>query len=384
MPGVQFYKYSAYGNTFVVLDEVDGAELPDEEKSRFAPIATDQHGGIGADNLLVVQRYSPALLDSIQAVRGYWSSDVASAHASAPPEYVFRMFEPDGSEALCCGNGLLCIAKHMSRIHGVERCTILTEVPSAAPRVREIAARAGDPLFQHEVRIGPARALPEALMTEPALSLCGGSTGSVGPLVLHGVGASGGEGLPLQGYVTYTGEPHMVVLDHEPMPEPLAAAYRAIMGDSPGARGSTKELPSTPASRVDGRLLDELGLALNDQARGLFPRGINLSFARMVPGADVVEYRCFERGIFKETLACGTAAVAVASILRELGRTESRELTFWPKRSRDNSFYSNASIQVAQDDAGDYWLRGQAKRVYDATLRTSEYPGVRAAGRRSS
>jgi diaminopimelate epimerase len=97
-----------------------------------------------------------------------------------------------------------------------------------------------------------------------------------------------------------------------------------------------------------------------------------------------VEYRCFERGIFKETLACGTAAVAVASILRELGRTESRELTFWPKRSRDNSFYSNASIQVAQDDAGDYWLRGQAKRVYDATLRTSEYPGVRAAGRRSS
>ena len=160
MAGVQFYKYSAYGNTFVIIDEVKARSLDDLQKSSLAPVATDEHGGIGADNLLVVQRFSPELMREIQASRGYWSTDPCAALESEAPEYVFRMFEPDGSEALCCGNGLLCVAKHMSRVHQVERCRMLTEVPAERPRVREIATRPNDADFQYEVRIGRPSQLP--------------------------------------------------------------------------------------------------------------------------------------------------------------------------------------------------------------------------------
>src|SRR4051794_15112450 len=73
MAGVQFYKYSAYGNTFVVLDELHGSTLSDAQKSAFAPIATDEHGGVGADNLLVIQPYGIALMADIQQTRGYWT-----------------------------------------------------------------------------------------------------------------------------------------------------------------------------------------------------------------------------------------------------------------------------------------------------------------------
>jgi len=174
----------------------------------------------------------------------------------------------------------------------------------------------------------------------------------------------------------------MVVLDDASMPDEFRRIYQAIMGERADPHATAADTRGAQHGAVDGRLLDELGLALNREARGMFPQGINLSFARTIPGEDVVEYRCFERGIYRETLACGTAAVAVASILRDLGRTGSRRLTFWPKRSRGNAFYSNACIQVSEDDSGEYWLRGQAKRVYDATLRTSEYPSVGGTGRR--
>lgn len=380
MAGVQFYKYSAYGNTFVVLDELESSSLDDLQKSAFAPIATDEFGGVGADNLLVVQRFSAALITEIQQCRDYWPASGPKIEGERP-EYVFRMFEPDGSEALCCGNGLLCIAMHMNRVHGITRCSVLTEIPSPAPRVREIATLPNEPEFQHEVRIGKPRNVPVALMLPAAEASREGVVSILRPLTLT---ADPGSHLPnpvvVEGYVTYTGEPHMVIVDDERHSPALRELYARIMGKpestiaKTGNVGTESSRPDAPG--IDLHLLNELGLLVNRAARDLFPHGINISFARLRQDEQLVEYRCFERGIYKETLACGTAAIAVATVFRQLGQTRGDTLTFWPKRSRGNAFYSNARIQVTHDANGDYWLRGQARRIFEATLRTSEYPDV--------
>jgi len=80
---MQFRKMHGTGNDFVVLDgrrvEVDWASL--------AVPMNDRHFGIGGDGIIV-------------------------ALPSSKADLRMRMFNPDGSEAEMCGNGIRCLAKY--------------------------------------------------------------------------------------------------------------------------------------------------------------------------------------------------------------------------------------------------------------------------------
>jgi diaminopimelate epimerase len=45
------------------------------------------------------------------------------------------MFEPNNEEALCCGNGLMCIADYLHGHYRVDVVRIMTEIPFEHPRV---------------------------------------------------------------------------------------------------------------------------------------------------------------------------------------------------------------------------------------------------------
>lgn len=81
-----FQKYEACGNDYVLVDESVCGEL---DWPRLAKELCKRRFSVGADGLLVV---SPAASDE--------------AHAR------MRIFNPDGSEADMCGNGVRCVAKY--------------------------------------------------------------------------------------------------------------------------------------------------------------------------------------------------------------------------------------------------------------------------------
>ena len=75
------------GNDFVVVNAL--AELPEEAKlPELAKKMNDRKFGVGGDGLILVL-----------------PSKVA--------EFKMRMFNPDGSEAEMCGNGIRCFAKYV-------------------------------------------------------------------------------------------------------------------------------------------------------------------------------------------------------------------------------------------------------------------------------
>jgi len=80
---MRFVKMHGTGNDFVLL-RVQGDE---QDWSRLAQAMCDRHFGVGADGLILVLPSSRA--------------DVG-----------MRMFNPDGSEAEMCGNGLRCVVKY--------------------------------------------------------------------------------------------------------------------------------------------------------------------------------------------------------------------------------------------------------------------------------
>ncbi|MBU2617527.1 MAG: diaminopimelate epimerase [Euryarchaeota archaeon] len=82
---ILFTKLHGNGNDFVLIDEYEGEVIP--EKSAFAKRFCDRRFGIGADGVLFISR---------------------SKHANLR----MRIFNPDGSEAEMCGNGVFCVAKY--------------------------------------------------------------------------------------------------------------------------------------------------------------------------------------------------------------------------------------------------------------------------------
>ena len=163
MKKVPFTKYTSYGNNFVIVDETCERVLSESEKSRFGYLATNTCFGVGSDNLLVIQRCDAETLAEINRERQYWGElpDAESA------DYLFRMFEPDGTEALCCGNGLMCIADHLARQHGVVSAAIMTELPLPTTRVSLLGVAASGKAW---VDLGAPRRLPDRLVAAGAAS----------------------------------------------------------------------------------------------------------------------------------------------------------------------------------------------------------------------
>ena len=76
---MHFVKSHGIGNDFVIIEDTEGYDA-----SELARLLCDRHFGVGSDGLLIYEK-------------------------SPDADFRMRMFNPDGSEAEMCGNGIRCI-----------------------------------------------------------------------------------------------------------------------------------------------------------------------------------------------------------------------------------------------------------------------------------
>ncbi|HJJ35866.1 MAG TPA: diaminopimelate epimerase [Methanocorpusculum sp.] len=86
---ISFTKMHGNGNDFVIIDEMNAVVIPQEMKPEFAKAYCDRKFGIGADGILFISKPE---------------TDGAAVR--------MQLFQPDGSEAAMCGNGIRCLAKY--------------------------------------------------------------------------------------------------------------------------------------------------------------------------------------------------------------------------------------------------------------------------------
>lgn len=233
---MHFSKMHGCGNDFVVVDgrheEIDWSSLAVE--------MSDRHFGIGSDGLLVVS-----------------GSDVAPIR--------MRMYNPDGSEAEMCGNGIRCFAKYV-----VERGIMPIEPFTAETGAGVLTVQ---PFLERRrvtgARIGMGQAILEPALVPVSLE---GSNGS-GPVLDYPV-AVNGRTLPMT-FVSM-GNPHAITLLDEP---------------------------------VEAFPLAEIGPQVEHHS--LFPKRTNFEIVSVVDRSHL-KVRVWERGAGL-TLACGTGACAAAA-----------------------------------------------------------------------
>ena len=88
-----------------------------------------------------------------------------------------------------------------------------------------------------------------------------------------------------------------------------------------------------------------------------FPCGANVTIASS-HSDEAFDQRTYERGVEGETRSCGTGAVAVAAVARELGHTDAEAVTVWPPGGR---------LDVRLDERGAV-LAGPTEREGEAEI----------------
>ncbi len=228
-----FTKLQGNGNDFILIDEHRRVKVADPLKGSFAIQCCHRNFGIGGDGVLFL---SP------------------SGHA----DLRMRLFQPDGSEAEMCGNGVRCLAKYAWDAGMVGQCFEVETLAGIIPlKVREIG---GD--FWARVDMGA-----------PCFDRAGVPALGEGEFLME----------PLEGFevsAVNTGVPHAVIFVDDLMDLPIEDV-------APHIRRSS-----------------------------LFPEGANVNFVRI---GETFAVRTFERGIEGETLSCGTGSVASAAVARRMG-----------------------------------------------------------------
>ena len=285
---MNFTKMHGAGNDFVVVKSSD----MNQDWSQMAISMCDRHFGIGGDGLLV-------LLPSDRA------------------DFQMREFNPDGSEAEACGNGLRCLAKYAlhERLVNTRAHQVLIETAAGVRMVR--ISKAGNKITNIQVSMGEP--IFSADNIPVALEAGKGKLVDIKPLLNYTVSIVGRE---LSLNLISMGNPHAVCFEQYPVSD-------------------------FPLSQIGPRV----------ERHKIFPNRANFEIARVIDRRQI-EARVWERGV-GETLACGSGACAVAVAARLHGYIDDNVAIELP----------GGILNVEWDGTGEVSLDGPAEVVF-----TGEWP----------
>jgi diaminopimelate epimerase len=328
-----FAKYTGHGNSFIVIDELNGPLVNEVHKADIAERLLDSGFGIGADNVIYLQRADVAVLQEIAAVQGYWDHVPADKlQGDSGANVVFRLFEPEGSEALICGNGMRCAMALIHRRYGRPTALILTEIPSPEPMVLRGQSKAPDGRrgASAKVELGRIRAVPAEF--EPDKSLVGDDN----PIQSLSLATLGRQIPNLDGaFSVHTGEPYIVLIQSGPVDH----------------------------NWDSGDWFTELGLEINSRPHQ-FPKGMNVLACKRISPTGI-RFRVFERLKNRETWASGSGAVAAVAVSRAVGYVSNAEVTEVWSVSRYSS--KTGPILVYKDTGSIWWIEGVVGLVCEGT-----------------
>ncbi len=284
--GLQFTKMQGCGNDFILVANDDT-----QDWASLARAICDRHYGVGGDGLLVLL-----------------PSDVA--------DFRMRMFNPDGSEAEACGNGLRCFARYIleNKLTGGETDQMLVETVAGTRTVR--FNRAKEKATAIQVSMGK----PEFASSKVPVRIPRGKDSTDGAPILDYPLAIGTVKLSLS-FVSM-GNPHAIHFSEHPVADfPLADV---------GPKG---------------------------EHHRIFPNRRNFEVANVI-SRRLIEARVWERGA-GETLACGSGAAAIAVAARLHGYVGSEV----------NIKLPGGVLGVQWDGVGEVFLSGPAEVVF-----TAEWP----------
>lgn len=275
---MKFTKMQGIGNDFILINLIK-TKLS-EDYSTLAKRVCDRHFGIGADGLILLL---PSNFVELRA----------------------RFFNPDGSEAEMCGNGMRCLAKYLYERKLVKRKEFKVETKAGIIIPKLILS--DDQVEAIEVDMG----IPQLKRID----------------------------IPMEG----EGER---VVDEELKIDDKKFKITALSLGNPHCLLFVE--------RLDSSLVSEVGPQIENHP--LFPQRTNVEFVQVL-NKEEIELRVWERGV-GETLACGSGACAavVGCVLND--KTERKVKVH----------LRGGDLLVEWRDNDHLYLTGEAREVFEGEV----------------
>ncbi|MFQ5800497.1 MAG: diaminopimelate epimerase [Candidatus Hydrothermarchaeales archaeon] len=269
---MRFFKYHGTGNDFILIDNRTDV-IKEEEKGRLATKLCDRHFGVGGDGIIFVE----------PSTRG---------------DAKMRIFNPDGSEAEICGNGIRCVGLYLYET-GMKKERLLIETVAG---LKEIGLTIeGESVAYVTVDMGA----PKDVALSKRLEI---------------------DGKVIEYSFVDMGVPHVVIFVED----------------------------------IDVVDVEKTAPAI--RFNPLFPKGTNVNFVQKI-NKKVFKIRTYERGVEKETLACGTGITASGAASVFLGHAEeSEEMKFQAKGGRVFVMLKRENSEVRM------FMRGSAEFVFEGEV----------------
>lgn len=237
---LQILKCHGSGNYFILINEYEGIRFSEPERVNLSKALCERQGILGADGILFFQ-----------------NSEVADGK--------MRMFNPDGSEAEMCGNGLRCIGRFAGETLGKDSVLIET--------LKGISSVVKDSNIHKDVETYQAELNTISLNTKDIPIVFNEQTLIDKPLPA------------LSANLTFTAVS---------MPNPHIVAI---------------------VDKIYDKELEQIGEKAN-QLKELFPNGVNVNFCQLLDEAAIF-VRTYERGVGL-TNSCGSGMSASALVSCQL------------------------------------------------------------------
>ena len=271
---MKFSKLQATGNDFILVNAMN----MERNWAELAQTMCQHHFGIGADGLILVQESTIADLK-------------------------MRIFNPDGSEAEVCGNGLRCFAKYVIE-KGVSGYTLSVETLSGIRKVKAYMSR--NKVNRVEVNMGMPQFQPEQIPLKVEVDI-----------------------IPILDYP--------LVIDGKELTLTLLS-----MGNPHAVSFSSQPVTDFPLAKLGPKV----------ERHPIFPKRTNFGVARVL-NREKIEARVWERGV-GETLACGSGACAIAVAAQLLSHVGQQV----------DIILKGGSLTVSWDRVGEVLLAGPVKEVF--------------------
>jgi diaminopimelate epimerase len=271
---MKFSKLQATGNDFILVNAIN----MERNWAELAQAMCQHHFGIGADGLILVQ-----------------DSTIA--------DLKMRIFNPDGSEAEVCGNGLRCFAKYVIE-KGVSGYQLSVETLAGIRKAK--AYMSGNEVNRVEVNMGMPQFQPEQIPLKAEVDI-----------------------IPILDYP--------LVIDGKELSLSLLS-----MGNPHAVSFLSQSLTDFPLAEIGPKV----------ERHHMFPQRTNFGVARVL-SKEEIEARVWERGV-GETLACGSGACAIAVAAQLLNYVDQQV----------DIMLKGGILTVSWDRVGEVLLAGPVKEVF--------------------
>ena len=239
---------------------------------------------------------------------GIGADDVLYLDASFTADIRLKIFESQGPEADMCGNGIRCVAAYLCE--KLNKSALIVETNDGLKHITKIGSK-------YQVNMGKLRTKMK----------------------------------DLEKYFISDFPDDKLLLDN-------AINFSEIGEINVSIVNSSEPHCVTFVENVDTVNINKFGKNICENKK-LFPYGINVNLVE-VYGKNTLKIRTYERGVFHETLACGTGATASAAVAYILGKIKENQIVVIVKGGK-------IKIEITKDNL---YMIGPAIKVFDGTINT--------------